>query len=188
MKRESPTGWKTGAALLLLAPLLAGCGGGTDQQANTSGPPRPAEELYNNGMDALAANRYATAADQFNSIEQNYPFSQWASRAELMLGYTQYLQNNYDQAISTLDRYIQLHPTGPDIAYVYYLRALCYYEQIADVQRDQKMTVEAMRALQEVADRHALCDGRAAEDRPLPRPSGRQGDGDRPLVRGPASL
>lgn len=138
---------------LLVAPLLAGCGGGSEKAATSAAPARPPEELYNNGMDALAASRYTTAADQFTAIEENYPYSTWAGRAQLMLGYTQYLRNNYDQSIATLDRYIQLHPTGQDVAYAYYLRALCYYEQIEDVQRDQKTTVEAMAALKEVQDR-----------------------------------
>ena len=54
-----------------------------------------------------------------------------------MQGYAQYLQNKYTDAIATLDRFIQLHPAHRDIAYIYYLRALCYYEQIADIERDQ---------------------------------------------------
>ena len=70
-----------------------------------------------------------------------------------MQGYTQYLQNHYTEAIGTLDRFIQLHPAHRDIAYAYYLRALCYYEQIADIQRDQKGTELAMAALQEVVNR-----------------------------------
>jgi outer membrane protein assembly factor BamD len=156
MTREStmrrPACLRSGAAALMLALFLAACGGG-DQQAKTSGPPLPPEQLYNNGMDALTADRYATATDQFNQIEQNYPYSTWAARAQLMLGYTQYLQNHYDEAIATLDRYIALHPVGQDVAYAYYLKALCLYEQIADVQRDQKMTVDAMAALQEVVNR-----------------------------------
>ncbi len=144
----------TAGVLLLLGPLLAGCGGGDDQQAKLSAPPLPVEQLYNNGMDALEANRYAIAVEQFSSVEENYPYSQWASRAQLMLGYTQYLQNHYDEAIATLDRYLQLHPSGPDTPYATYLRALCYYEQIEDVQRDQKITVQAMDALRQVADRY----------------------------------
>jgi outer membrane protein assembly factor BamD len=40
-----------------------------------------------------------------------------------------------------------------DIAYAYYLRALCYYEQIADIERDQKGTEQAMNALREVVNR-----------------------------------
>ena len=44
-------------------------------------------------------------------------------------------------------------PSNPNIAYAYYLRALCYYEQIADIQRDQKGTQVAMAALQDVVNR-----------------------------------
>ena len=150
----SPTLRRVACAAFVIAPLLAGCGGNSaGKQAALNAPAKPPEELYNNGMDALAASRYATATDQFSSIEQNYPYSSWAARAQLMLGYTQYLQNNYGGSIATLDRYIQLHPTGQDVAYAYYLRALSYYEQIEDVQRDQKTTVEAIAALKEVETR-----------------------------------
>jgi outer membrane protein assembly factor BamD len=131
--------------------LLAGCGG-SDKKPDA--PAAPVETLYNNGLDALNAQRYTTAEDQFSSVEQNYPFSAWAQKAELMQGYSQYLQNHYTDAIATIDRYIQLHPNGSDTPYAYYLRALCYYEQIEDVQRDQANTVRAMKALQEVVDRY----------------------------------
>src|SRR5258708_21357590 len=70
-----------------------------------------------------------------------------------MQGYSEYLQNKYANAIGTLDRFIQLHPVHRDIAYIYYLRALCYYEQIADIQRDQQGTEQAMAALQQVVTR-----------------------------------
>jgi outer membrane protein assembly factor BamD len=135
----------------LAAPLLSGCGG-SDKDKPT-GPTPPVEVLYNNGLDALNSHRYSAANDQFNTLEQNYPFSSWAVNAQIMQAYSQYLQNKYGDAIGTLDRFIQLHPAHRDIAYIYYLRALCYYEQIADIQRDQKGTEQAMAALQEVVTR-----------------------------------
>jgi outer membrane protein assembly factor BamD len=139
--------------LVLLLPLLAGCGGSKDANADADKPVAPVEDLYNNGVDALNAQRYDSANDQFNLVEQNYPYSTWAVNAQLMQGYTQYLQNKYTDAIGTLDRFIQLHPTHRDVAYAYYLRALCYYEQIADIQRDQRGTQVALNALQEVVNR-----------------------------------
>ena len=111
------------------------------------------EQLYNNGIDALNAGRYATAVAQFEAIQQNDPYSPWAVNAQLMEGYAEYLRNHYTDAIGQLDRYIQLHPANKDTAYAYYLRSLCFYEQIADIQRDQKGTQEAMTALQEVVNR-----------------------------------
>ena len=134
-----------------IAPLLSACGSSGDTAKTAS--VAPVEELYNNGVDALNARRFATADSQFNSVEQNYPYSTWAVNAQLMSGYSLYLQNKYTESIGTLDRFIQLHPAHRDIAYAYYLRALCYYEQIADIERDQKGTEQAMDALREVVNR-----------------------------------
>ncbi len=145
----------------------------------------PPEQLYNNGIDALNAKNYNTAIRQFELVEQGFPYSSWAVNAQLMQGYTQYLQNHYTDAIGTLDRFIQLHPAHRDIAYAYYLRALSYYEQIADIQRDQKATQDAIARSAgggQPLPGQRLWPRREAEDRPRPRPSGRQGDGDRSLL------
>jgi outer membrane protein assembly factor BamD len=170
-------------AILLLSPLLAACG--SDEPSQAALASEPVDQLYNNGLDALHDRRFATAITQFDLVQQNYPYSTWAVNAQLMEGYTFYLQNKYTDAIGTLDRFIQLHPTHRDVAYAYYLRALCFYEQIADIERDQQGTQQAMTALQEVVNRfpgQRLRPRRAPEDRPVPRPSCRQGDGDRSLV------
>jgi outer membrane protein assembly factor BamD len=139
--------------VMVLLPLLGGCGSSGDEDANANVAPQPVETLYNNGIDALNAKRYTLAVQQFNAVEQNYPFSTWAPSAQLMSAYAQYLENHYTEALTALDRYIQLHPASRDIAYAYYLRALCYYEQITDISRDQKGTQDAMTALQEVVNR-----------------------------------
>jgi len=146
--------WRFAFSLVALLPLLGGCGSSKDDNAAAASKTvAPVEVLYNNGIDALNAHRFDSATDQFNAVEENYPYSSWAVNAQLMQGYTQYLRNNYTDAISQLDRFIQLHPAHRDIAYAYYLRALCYYEQIADIQRDQRGTDIAMNALQEVVNR-----------------------------------
>jgi outer membrane protein assembly factor BamD len=139
--------------MTLLLPLLSACGSSSSDKPQTSLATAPVDQLYNNGVDALNARRFSTADDQFNAVEQNYPYSPWAVNAQLMSGYSAYLQNKYTDAIGTLDRFIQLHPAHRDIAYAYYLRALCYYEQIADMERDQKGTEQAMNALREVVTR-----------------------------------
>lgn len=149
------------AAFALL--LLQGCdtlksitpwtGRSEDLKPKTDLGQLPPEELYNRGIDALNGKRYATAVKQFDAVEQNYPYSSWATNAQLMHGYAEYLQNHYTEATGALDRFIALHPGNQNIAYAYYLRALCLYEQIADIQRDQKQTKLALDALQEVVNR-----------------------------------
>ena len=114
---------------------------------------RPVEQLYNEGVDALATERYATAARAFDEVERQHPYSTWATKAQLMAAYAHYQNNKYDDAIVAVDRFIQLNPSNRDVGYAYYLKAISYYEQITDVQRDARMTELAMGALEEVVRR-----------------------------------
>jgi outer membrane protein assembly factor BamD len=114
---------------------------------------KPVEELYNGAMDLMDKNEYQRAAKQFEEVERQHPYSAWATKAQLMSSYALYERNKYDEALIGLDRFIQLHPGNKDAAYAYYLKGLCYYEQISDVGRDQKMTEQALKSLQEVVDR-----------------------------------
>lgn len=114
---------------------------------------RPVEDLYSRALVFLERGRYQDAAKAFDEVERQHPYSVWATRAQLMGAYAYYEGNRYDESIIALDRFIQLHPGYQDIAYAYYLKALCYYEQIVDISRDQRMTELAATALQEVITR-----------------------------------
>lgn len=147
------------AGSLLLAAMLAlalpGCGGSSraEQERLAQAAEEPVEELYNRAVDAMQAERWQVAVELFDEVERLHPYSTWAVTAKLMAIYGQYMRNRYTDAILAADRFIQLHPAHPDVAYAFYLRALCYYEQIVDVTRDQRITEQAMSALQEVANR-----------------------------------
>ena len=114
---------------------------------------RPVETLYNDAMDQLYNKDYKTAAKTFDEVDQQHPYSVWATKAELMNAYALYEDKQYDASIVSADRFIQLHPGHRDIAYAYYLKALDYYIQIEDVQRDQSTTQQALNALAEVIRR-----------------------------------
>ena len=113
----------------------------------------PADVLYSQGMAHLQKGEYEKAVTDFNEVDENYPYSTWSTHAQLLAGYAQYKQQNYDDALSALNRFIALHPESQDVAYAYYLKALCYYEQIDDVQRDQTTTYEAIQTLTDVTTR-----------------------------------
>jgi len=138
-------------ALALSAALAAGLGACSEKKPEYV--ERPVEELYNEAMDLIDNNEYYKAAQLFDEVDRQHPYSVWATKAQLMSAYALYERNKYDDAIVALDRFIQLHPGNKNIAYGYYLKGLCYYEQIADVARDQKLTEQALKVLQEVVDR-----------------------------------
>jgi outer membrane protein assembly factor BamD len=134
-----------------------GAGGGRSHHAaaatGTAAVLPPADVLYQQGVGHIQKGQYAPAVTAFNQVEENYPYSVWATHAQLLAGYAQYKQQDYDDALSSLNRFIALHPENENADYAYYLKALCYYEQIDDVQRDQTATYEAIQALSDVVNR-----------------------------------
>jgi outer membrane protein assembly factor BamD len=135
------------AAGLVLA--LAACGGSKNQAYIE----KPVDDLYNKAMDALVEENYAAAARTFDEVETQHPYSVWATKSQLMQIYALYEDGKYNDAIIAADRFIQLHPGNRDVAYAYYLKAVCYYMQIVDVGRDQKLTELALKALDDVVRR-----------------------------------
>ncbi len=120
------------------------------------------EDLYNRGTDLLEAQNYKEAARFYNEVDRQHPYSTWASRAQLMAAYSYYKEREYETALAALNRFIRLHPSHRDIAYAYYLKALCSFEQVRDVKRDQSPSEEALKSFDEVVKRFP--DTRYAQD------------------------
>ena len=138
--------------LVLLLLALAACAG-SDKDKDKVEPEQSVDTLYNKASDLMDQGDYKEAAKQFSEVERQHPYSQWATRAQLQEAYAQYQALDYDSAIASLEQFIQLHPGSSDIAYAYYLRALCSYERIVDVRRDQTYAQEALKGMQEVISR-----------------------------------
>ena len=140
-----------GIAVLICALVLAACSKDDQQLEYVE---RPVEELYNEAVDKALEGDYKKAAPLFDEVERQHPYSVWATQAQLMAAYSLYQSNKYDEAINALDRFIQLNPSNQNVDYAYYLKGLCYYEQIVDVGRDQRITELALSALEEVRRRY----------------------------------
>lgn len=144
--------------------LLSGCAG-KKVEDEAKNEVRPVETMYQEAAQSLDAGHNLEAAKLFDEVEREHPYSTWATRAQLMAAYAHYKALHYDDASLALDRFIQLHPGDPEVDYAYYLRALCYYEQISDVRRDQKMTELALDGLKQVV--HRFPDSKYARDAQL---------------------
>ena len=77
---------------------------------------RSVEELYNNAMDELLDGSYVEAAQGFDEVERQHPYSVWATRAQIMAAYAYYKNNDYDESIISAGRFIKLHPGHRDVA------------------------------------------------------------------------
>jgi outer membrane protein assembly factor BamD len=130
--------------------MLAACGSAPPKIQ----PDQPVETLYNTGMSLLGQDDRERAITFFEEVERQHPYSVWANKSILMAAYTRYTQRKFDDAVIGLDRFIRLHPGSRDVPYAYYLRALCFYEQIADIHRDQAATRKALETLGDVVRRY----------------------------------
>ncbi|MCF8709025.1 outer membrane protein assembly factor BamD [Rhizorhapis sp. SPR117] len=133
--------------------LLAGCAT-SKNKADTNYVARDVSTLYNAAKYRLDRGQFKIAAALFDEVERQHPYSPWARRAQLMSAFSYYMGRDYTQSIQSAQRFLSIHPGNKDAPYAYYLISLCYYEQIADVTRDQKITEQALNSLGELIRRY----------------------------------
>ena len=157
----------TALALAASSLLLSGCGGAGKVKKDTAYVARDVDSLYLAAKAELDKGNPKASAELFDEVERQHPYSPWARRAQLMSAFSYYVARDYTKAIQSAQRFLTIHPGNKDAAYAYYLVALCYYEQISDVARDQKVTQQAQSALNDVIRRFP--DSRYAVDAKLKR-------------------
>ncbi len=153
MLRKTWGRWPVVIVSLIAALSVASCAG-KSKKPSMAYEERPVELLYSVGAERLDAGLWNEAVDYFREVERQHPYSEWSRRAILMTAYAHYQGNQYEQAIGDADRFVSLYPGNPSAVYAYYLKSICYFEEIVDVGRDQAATEQALSALREVAQRY----------------------------------
>lgn len=141
-------------ALLTLIPALAlaGCTSKKDK-VNPLTLERPAEQIFAEAVEADKAGEYTKATTLYNEVERQHPYSDFATQAQIRQAEAAYENLKYDDALVAIDRFVELHPGHPNIDHVFYLKAMCFYEQITDIRRDQAMTASALEAFETLINR-----------------------------------
>ena len=111
------------------------------------------EELYEVAINELKENRLDKAKIQFEKIEKNFPLSNRAIQSKIMLAFIDYLNLNYNEAIYSLNAIIELYPSYKDLDYAYYMRALCYYEQINEEVLEGQNNLNALNYFNQLINR-----------------------------------
>lgn len=146
---------------LILALGLAGCSSKPDEpQIQITAP----EQMYNNAQEALDQGNLVKATKILEMLESRYPFGPQANQVQLDLMYAYYRQSNSDQALATIDRYLRLNPTHPDIDYVFYMRGLAnmqsdenMFHQLLEIDRsdrDSQFSIQAFRDFKQLIARN----------------------------------
>lgn len=145
--------WPVVLVALCAALSVTACAG-KQKKPSMAYEERPVELLYAVGSERLDSKMWNEAINLFREVERQHPYSEWSRRSILMTAYAHYQGNQYEEAIGDADRFVSLYPGNPSAAYAYYLKSVCYFEQIVDVGRDQASTEQALAALREVVQRY----------------------------------
>ena len=100
-------------------------------------------EAYEEGLNFLKEGDPLFAAKKFNEAEILFPQSKWAPKSAIMAAYSYYTEDYYENAIAEIERFLRVYPNHKNLDYIYYLLAMCFYEQIVDEKKDLQSILES---------------------------------------------
>jgi len=146
-------GWWRGiaaASIIGLAGAVSACSHSVEGTKAAYEQDEPAGDLYNRGLAYMNKGKYRDAVKQFNEVDRQHPYSESARKALILSVYSSFQRGEYQDAISSANRYLTLYPGTPDAAYAQYLIGRSYFAQVRDVTRDQDVTQKAISAFEQV--------------------------------------
>ena len=146
-------------ALLLLVVALAilpGCGGvgstlgnwfgissDTDRDFGADEP----QTLARDAQERMDADDYKSAAELWQQLKDQYPYSKYAVLGELKLADALYLQGKYVEALGAYEDFERLHPENEAVPYSVYQQGMCHYQRAYGIDRDQTPTIQTIQTL-----------------------------------------
>ena len=135
--------------------LLINCSDNSDKNTNQLKQKEFAspEIQYSAAMKKFDEKQYAESINIFKNIERIYPLSNEAMQSQIMSGFIDYILLDYDSAILKFSKIINKYPSLKNIDYVYYMKAICFYEQISHESLDGHYNDLALKNLNQVVRR-----------------------------------
>ena len=134
-------------AFLVAVLFLAGCAWFQTQKDLS------AAELAAEGMDAYDFGNYKTAIEHFEKLKDWYPYSKFATLAELKIADAHYHMEELDEAIAAYENFENLHPRNEAIPYVIYQTGRCYFDRLDAIDRDQTAAQKALEVFSRLISR-----------------------------------
>jgi outer membrane protein assembly factor BamD len=106
-------------AAATLSLVLTGCSSNKDVV-----PDSPPSELYATAQQKLQSGNFKGAITQLEALDNRYPFGPYSQQVQLDLIYAYYKSADLSLAQASIDRFMRLNPTHPNIDYVLYMRGL----------------------------------------------------------------
>jgi len=86
-----------------------------------------AEQLYQVAKRSLNQGDFLSAISTFETLGARYPFGSYTQQAQLDIAYAYLKQDEFDNAISSADRFIKLYPRSENIDYAYYIKGVSQF-------------------------------------------------------------
>ena len=134
---------------LIIMLFLISCSSNKETKDTVSINSSP-EILYIEAMAIFKNNDFEGALIKFKEIESKYPLSNEAVQSQIMSGFIDYLSMEYESAIFKYNRVIQKYPSHKNIDYVFYIKAMCYFEQISHEELDSNNNIKALENFEQV--------------------------------------
>ncbi|MBX9717046.1 MAG: outer membrane protein assembly factor BamD [Burkholderiaceae bacterium] len=139
---------------------LAGCASkAKDPTADWS-----ADKLYAEARDEQAAGNFDKASKMYEQLEGRGAGTVLAQQAQLERAYLLYRSGEKAQALSTVERFVKLHPTSPAIDYAMYLQGLINFNDNLGFlgnlsrqnlsERDQQASRDSYQAFKQLVEQH----------------------------------
>lgn len=128
---------------------IAGCVGGGSKQV-TEGT--PVAEIMALADAETARGDYKDAAEYYNEVERLHPYSIEAKSAIIGAAKAYHEKQMYPESRAAAARYLDFYPTTAEAPLAMYLIALSYYDQIIDVERDQRNTFRSLQIFSELIE------------------------------------
>lgn len=119
-------------ALVLAAILLAGCASTTKNEdliPKSKLNRAEAHKLYQGARSHLQNGDYSVAIDTYRKLEDNYPFTDYATQAQLEEAFAHFEQDDPESALAAANRFIKEHPRNSNVDYAYYLKGLINFRR-----------------------------------------------------------
>ena len=87
-----------------------------------------ARQIYQSANHNLQKENFATAIEQFEALDNLYPFGVYTEQTQLDLIYAYYKDEDMPSALAAADRYIHLYPRSPYVDYAFYMKGLIAYK------------------------------------------------------------
>ncbi len=128
--------------------VLQGCASSNDLQKALN--PDPPGVMYAQADKLLGRGKYEAAAQKFENLDRDHPYSPEARRAIVMSAYAYYKAGKLPEAIASAQRYTTMHPGTKEAAFAHHIIASAYFDEMRTPNRDQSSTKKAVAELKKL--------------------------------------